>query len=79
MSKHINFIYTNYKDIEDSRIATPISVIFKNSSHHGFCWILRAFCHNRCAVRDFKIEDMRDFGSKPFLIQQLAEIIERNK
>lgn len=59
---NIRFTYTNYKKETAQRLVTPIGMRYgKTDWHPDYQWLLRAYCHDRKAERDFALKDIRDW------------------
>lgn len=53
------FHYTNYKGISSDRVVKPIEVWFgRDGFHPSSQWLLKAFCTQRKAERNFALSDM---------------------
>lgn len=55
--KQIRFWYTNYKGSMSRRVVTPIALYWGRTEYHSASqWLLRAYCHEKCAERVFAWE-----------------------
>jgi hypothetical protein len=51
-SRAIQFHYRNWKGLEALRTVTPIDLL-DGDTHHGKKWVLKAYCHDKEAIRNF--------------------------
>ena len=59
----VSIKYTNYKGITEDRMVDPVSLKFKSTEWHPEKqWLLKAYCHERDAVREFAVKDIQNYS-----------------
>lgn len=52
--------YTNHNGIRSDRMIVPVSMSFKRTKWHGYCWTLTAVCLGK-GVRDFAMTEIHSW------------------
>ena len=56
----LEFTYENHRGVTERRRVLPMNIWYSATEHHPVaCWMLRAHCLDRKALRDFKLTKMR--------------------